>query len=511
MHPELAFVALFSVASAVALVARRFKVPYTVALVVAGLLLGNVKAFTPPRLTKELLYAVFLPGLVFEAAFAIEFDEFWKNKLGILIFAIPGLLTGMALTAAILVPTANALHFVSDFPLATAVVFAALIGATDPIAVVGLFKQLGAPHRLRVLIEGESLLNDGTAIVIFTLVADVVLGGRAWSPVSASLDFFRVVGMGLLIGGCIGYAISVVIHKVDDAMIEITLTTIAAYGSFVAAEHFHYSGVIATVTAGMLCGNHAARTGMSSSTRVAVAVFWEYLAFALNSIVFLLIGFEVHLSTLIAAWKPILAAYVAVTLGRAVMIHLVAIGLMPTREKLPRWWATILTWGGLRGGLSMVLVLALPTTMPHRELVVATTFGVVILSIVLQGTTMGWLLRACGLAGTDRPRDYELLRARMRLSRAALHELSRMREDHSADLIADAAAHYESALAKQKEQIAVVRAEDVREREHNLVRRRAVTAEKSALLGLYHAGEIGEDTYSTLVAELDEELVRFDD
>ena len=155
------------------------------------------------------------------------------------------------------------------------------------------------PYIVMERIEGESLLNDGTAVVLFTLVLAYV-NGNSMSIAGAGLDFVRVVGMGTLIGVAIGFAAAKVIQRVDDPMIEITLTTIAAYGSFVAAESFHYSGVIATVAAGMLCGNYAARTGMSPSTQIAVESFWEYVAFALNSIVFLLIGFEVRIDMLVS-------------------------------------------------------------------------------------------------------------------------------------------------------------------------------------------------------------------
>ena len=179
-------------------------------------------------------------------------------------------------------------------------------------------------------------------------------------------------------------------------MIEITLTTIAAYGSFLAAEHFHYSGVIATVAAGMLCGNYGARVGMSPSTRIAVETFWEYVAFALNSIVFLLIGLEVNFQALLASWQAILVAYLVVTGGRALIIFGASSLLRRTRERIPWAWSVILTWGGLRGGLPMVLVLSLPRDFPHRELLVSMTFGVVILSILVHGLTMSPLLQMAG-------------------------------------------------------------------------------------------------------------------
>jgi len=170
-------------------------------------------------------------------------------------------------------------------------------------------------------------------------------------------------------------------------MIEITLTTIAAYGSFLAAEHFHYSGVIATVTAGMLCGNYGARVGMSPSTRIAVETFWEYVAFALNSIVFLLIGLEVHFQALLDSWQVILVAYLVVTGGRALIIFFASSLLRRTRERIPWAWSVILTWGGL----PMVLVLSLAKDFPHRDLLVSMTFG----SLFFRSLSTGCRCRLC--------------------------------------------------------------------------------------------------------------------
>lgn len=498
-------VALFSVATAVALVARRFKVPYTVALVVAGLVLGTAHAFDAPHLTQELLYAVFLPGLLFEAAFALEFKKFVANKVAISALALPGLIAAIALTALLLMPVVEGLGF------AGALVFAAVIAATDPIAVVGLFKSLGAPKRLAVLVEGESLLNDGTAIVVFTIVLGVAMG-EPISLSSAALDFIRIVGMGFAVGALIGYGVSVVIHKVDDPMIEITLTTIAAYGSFVAAEHFHFSGVIATVTAGMLCGNYAARTGMSPSTRVAVASFWEYLAFALNSLVFLLIGFEVKLDALLAAWQPILIAWLAMTVGRAAIVYAVGFLLRRSREAIPPKWAAVLTWGGLRGGLSMVLVLGLPAALPHRELIQAMTFGVVILSILVQGLTMGPLLRRLKLIGQEASQaQYERLRGAVRGATAALEELERMEREGSVHgAVAEGLkAEYGKRLedAKSATQALHLEKEDLAQAERRTALRRALAAEKDALIGAHRAGRIGGESLDALLSDVDARLL----
>ena len=490
MHIEIALVALFAVATAVALVARRFKLPYTVALVIAGLALGTARAFEAPRLTKELLYAVFLPGLLFEAAYALEFRRFWQNKLAVFSLAMPGLVAAIAMTAGVLVPAVNGLHFVDHYTLGEGLVFASLIAATDPIAVVALFKTFGTPKRLAVLVEGESLLNDGTAVVVFSLVLALVMG-KPMSLSLAILDFARVVGMGVLIGAAVGYAVSMVIHKVDDPMIEITLTTIGAYGSFVAAEFFHYSGVIAVVTSGMLCGNYAARTGMSASTRVAVSSFWEYLAFALNSLVFLLIGFEVKVEKILEAWKPILIAYVSVLLVRAIVIHVV--GFL------------------LRGSLSMVLVLALPQEFPHRDLVVAMTFGVVILSILVQGLTMGPLLRRLKLVGISEGRaEYDRLKGALSAVNAALVEVEKMEIERGIPKVVtdEVRAHYARRADEYEEAVADLhlKAERLLEEDRLRAARRALIAEKDALVTAYKSGQIAEESYEHLVADVDARL-----
>lgn len=398
MQGEILVICLFCAATAVALLARWLKVPYTVALVVAGLLLGlvHVEGIGPPHLTKELLYTVFLPGLVFEAAFHLDLEKYWQNKIAIHALAIPGVAMAIGSTALLLQLPLHALHLVDGFSLKYALIFAALISATDPIAVVALFRSLGAPKRLVVLIEAESLLNDGTAVVFFTLILAMV-SGTGYSPLQAVLDFVRMIGLGTLLGLGIGFVASRLGRHVDDPMLEIMLTTLAAYGSFVLAEQLHLSGIIATVAAGMVCGQRSARSDANPATRIALQSFWEYVAFALNSIVFLLIGFEVHSAALLGSWRVILAAYMAVLIGRALLIYLVTLLLRRTREAMPWSWSAILTWGGLRGALSMVLVLALPSSFPFRESLVTMTFGVVVLSLIIQGLSIERVLHRLGL------------------------------------------------------------------------------------------------------------------
>jgi CPA1 family monovalent cation:H+ antiporter len=514
MANETIFLVLFIVATTVAIAARRLRIPYTVGLVLAGILLGVVHAFQAPQLTKDLLFSLFLPGLLFEAAFHLDFREFWRNRVSILSLAVPGVVAATALTTVILTPIVEALHVVAGFHWHYALVFGALIAATDPIAVVAMFKSLGAPKRLKVLMEGESLLNDGTGIVFFTLSLSLVSGHHVAAG-GLVLDFISIVGMGLIIGTAVGLAVSQVIRQVDDPMIEITLTTIAAYGAFVAAEHLQYSGVIATVTAGMFCGNYGARTGMSPSTRVAVETFWEYIAFALNSIVFLLIGFEVNLGALLASWPILLIAYLAVTVGRGLVILGVSGLLRLTWERLPASWSAILTWGGLRGGLPMVLVLSLPPDFPYRQLLVSMTFGVVVLSILLQGLTMPSLLRWLNIVrGHEDRLLYEYTRGKIQASHAALTQLDHMPQARLGDAktIAALRQEYEARIAQDEAKISALHleAEQLRNEEIHWARRHLLQVEKDQVMEAFHHGVLTQEVYDRLLADIDARLLRLE-
>ena len=509
---ESGFILLFVVASAVAIAARRLRLPYTVALVLAGLVLGTLHAFQPPELTKEILFAVVLPGLLFEAGFHLDFHDFRRDAWAILALAVPGLIASIGLTAVILTLVAGTLELEAGFAWSHALVFGAVVAATDPIAVVGLFRSVGAPKRLSVLLEGESLFNDGTAIVLFTLILASVTGGSSVAAGSMVRSFLTIAGGGALIGTLVGLVVSEVVRRVDDPMIEITLTTIAAYGAFVAAEALHFSGVIATVAAGMLCGNYAARTGMSPSTRVSAETFWEYIAFALNSIVFLLIGFRVRASDLVHSWLPITAAYLAVTMGRAIVVFGVSGLLRPTRQRLPVSWSVVLTWGGVRGGLSMVLALALPASLPHRDFLVTTTFGVVILSILVQGLTMSPLMRRLGIVRRDEARmQYERLRARVQTVNTALAELDAMARRRSApsDVLQALREEYDARVGDAERDVRNLHVEQDRFRQDEMLaaRRHLLITEKDHVLAAARRGDLGEEIANGLLTEIDGRLV----
>lgn len=396
MHTSNALILLIVVATAVSLATRRIGVPYTVGLVVVGLLLGMLHLIPAPQLDKDLLFEVFLPGLVFEAAYHVRSSDVRADAVPIIALAVPGVVVSLVLTALLVVTSSTLIPPVPTVAWPHALVFGALIASTDPVAVVSIFRSLGVPQRLTTLLESESLLNDGTAIVFFGLTLALATGG-AFETVPFLLDFLRVVVIGVAVGAGLGWIMSVVTRRIDDPVIEITFTVIAAYGSFALADYLGGSGVIATVVAGVMIGNLGARIGMSPATRRAVESFWSYIAFLLNSIIFLLIGFAVNLHNLLSSLPLVLLALLVVLVARLIMVTAVVTGGFRARAPIPARWIVPLTWGGLRGAVSMVLALALPEDFPGRERIISVTFGVVLLSIVLQGMTMGPLLRWLGL------------------------------------------------------------------------------------------------------------------
>jgi CPA1 family monovalent cation:H+ antiporter len=512
MNTEATFIILFSIATGIALLVRNFRVPYTVALVLTGLILGATGVMTPPHLTRELLFAIFLPGLLFDAAFNIEAREFWHNRFTIGALAVPGVLAGIVLTGVIVTTAITGADLVQGFAWQHGLVFGALVAATDPIAVVALFRELHAPARLRLLVEGESLLNDGTSIVALTLILAYV-GGSSASAGDLFVQFVTIVGGGVMIGGALGFILSRLIARVDDAMIEITLTTIAAYGSFVVAEQMHFSGVIATVTAGLICGNYARPVGMSPSTQMAVQTFWEYVAFALNSVIFLLIGFEVSFKGLLESWQLIIIAFTAVIAARAVIIFGISALLRRSRESISYSWSAAITWSGLRGALSMVLALALASSFPGRELLIRMTFGVVLLSILVQGLTMPAVLRRLGItiAGSSQ-NDYHFARGDLQVSSNMLDEVERVRRSHVVpdDLLDSIAEGYRKRRSEAQSELLAMHAsrDELRQSAAVSAVEHMLRVEKLEILSRLRSGLMARDVFDKLSASVDERLVR---
>ncbi len=376
---------LLFISALVAMLTRRLRLPYTVGLVLAGMgvYLANVRLEL--HLTKDLIFSIFLPPLVFEAALCIRWSEFKKDLPVVTTLATLGVLLAAAVTA-------GGMHYALGWNWGSAIIFGVLISATDPVSVIATFKEAAVQGRLRLLIEAESLLNDGTAAVAFVAVLGV-LAGEQQSALSLLGSLLLTISGGALVGGLAGWGFMLLAGRTSDHLVEITFTTLAAYGSFYLAEHWHLSGVLAALTAGLVVGNYGAPSRISSSGRHALEIFWEYVAFIANSLIFLLIGAQEAQEHFGGLWVPILVAIALVTLGRAVAIYPVCALFGWSRLEVDLRHQHILFWGGLRGALALALALALPADLPYRGSILTLTLAVVAFSVFVQGLTITPLLR----------------------------------------------------------------------------------------------------------------------
>ena len=376
----------------VAMLARGLKIPYTLTLVVTGLGIGMTRLLPQVHLQPSLLLTVFLPPLLFETAINLPLDALRRDWKPIAVYALAGTILSTFIVAGV---TARLL----GIPLPAAALFGSIISITDPIAVVSVFKSLRAGKRLTMLIEAESLFNDGVGAALFTVFLALAAGTRVSAPM-AFFQFFTLVGGGVLLGIAIGALASRIHFELDDHLIEITLTTVVAFGAYLSAESLHVSGVMAVVSAGIVLRNYGMETGMSEKTRFAISAFWEYAAFLVNSFVFLLIGIEVVFVRWQDKFFAVLCAIIAVFLGRLVVYPLSWL-MNRFDADIPLSWQHILHWGGLRGALSMALVLSLSPDFPQRPTLIAMTFGAVVFSLLAQGVSIGALLKRLGLAESD--------------------------------------------------------------------------------------------------------------
>jgi monovalent cation:H+ antiporter, CPA1 family len=400
---------LLIAAAIIAMLAKRLLIPYTVALVLGGFLLGVVHlpllsplqpGHRPDWLTPDVILILFLPALVFEGSVKLDARELLRNFVPLFLLANAGVLIAAFATGYLV-------HWMLGLPVLIALLFGSIISATDPISVLAILKDLRVDKRLSALMQGESLLNDGTAVVLFEILLGAAVAEKLSVSKGVGLYLLAVAG-GAVLGSALGYLASRVTATVDDPQIEITLTTILAYGSYLLAHHLHVSGVIATACAGLVLGNFGAKKGMSARTRTAMQSFWEYISFVMNSLVFLLIGLEIHVREFLQNWTSVLLAIAAVLLGRSLSVYLLVPVSNHFAENVPLRWQHVAVWGGLRGALALALALSLNSAFPYREQILNLTFGVVVFSILAQGLTIKPLLRVLRLADGYAPNKPDL-------------------------------------------------------------------------------------------------------
>ena len=382
------FLALLLIAGVVAMLARRFRVPYSVGLVITGSILSFFPFFSDVPLTKDLIFNVFLPPLVFEAAIQIHWKEL-RKQFPVLLMLVT---VGLCLSAAV---TALGMRYLAGWEWVSALLFGALIAATDPVSVIATFKEAGVHGRLRLLVEAESLLNDGMAAVAFAVILAAVAGSTPSISSIAGTLVVTIAG-GVLCGGMVAGAILLLLGRTEDSLVEFTFTTVAAYGSFLLAEHFHFSGVLSSLTAGLLVGNLGALGALCPRGTETITAYWEYLGFLANSVIFIIIGIHESHRDFASAWVPAFIAILLVILGRAFAVYPCCAVFGRSVLRVQGNHQLVLFWGGLRGALALALALGLPPWVPNREAIISVTFAVVAFSIFAQGLSMTPLLRRLG-------------------------------------------------------------------------------------------------------------------
>jgi CPA1 family monovalent cation:H+ antiporter len=398
----------------VALLSRRLRIPYTLLLVIVGFIVGLMPFLPNEHLDPNLVLYVFIPALLFEGAWNAELNRLEAEWLPIVLLAIPGMVLSLLVVAV-------ALHVGIGLEWLLALLVGAIVAPTDPVAVIALFQQLGVPDRLRILVEGESIFNDGTGGAAYELVLAVLLPALGLAEVSGEPSFQNTPALGIiaevlwlifggfLLGLGVGWLVSHLLRRIDDHLVVITITIAVAYGMYLLGTALSTSGLLAVVGAGLVMGSYGRKHAMSPRTIEAADDVWEFIDYLANSLLFLLLGFELSLTNLVQSFPGIFFGVLGAIIGRVLMIYV----FMPLQNILARWWAhprlkrsprlarprpvppawrPVMVLSGLRGALSLALVLSLPEALAQRNLLTDIVYGVILVTLLGQGLTLRVLL-----------------------------------------------------------------------------------------------------------------------
>src|SRR5215211_1640124 len=430
-EPELLLLVLMVVVGGLSVLAGTIRVPYPILLVLGGLVLGFLPGVPPAELPPDLVLVLFLPPLLYQAAFFSSPRDLRADARAITLLAVGLVLATMSAVAA-------AAHTVVDgLPWAAAFTLGAIVAPTDPLAATAIARRLGVPRRLVTVLEGESLVNDASALVAYRLAVGAVVAG-SFSLWGAGLQFVgRGIG-GVAIGLAVGWLIAEARRRIEDPVVEIVLSVVTGYAAYLPAELLGASGVLAAVTAGLYVGWHAPELA-SPSTRLLGFSFWEVLVYLLNAVLFVLVGLQLNLIL-----TGVSGSSALFLVGQAALVAAVVIGvrigwgftvpyLVRVLDRRPAQVARrvgarerlVSSWSGMRGAVSLAAALALPLSFPQRNLIIFVTFGVILATLVLQGLTLSWLIRRLGVQRDDSEAQEEL-RGRLRATDAALARLEEL-------------------------------------------------------------------------------------
>lgn len=509
--------ALLAATVVCASLATRLRVPYAIVLVLAGALLSLLPGLPTVELNPDLILFLFLPPLVYSSAWQISWREFRASLRPILLLAI-----GLVLFTTAGVAVVG--HFLLRLPWSIAFVLGAVLSPTDAVAANAIAKRMELSPRLVTVLEGESMVNDATGLVVYTFAVAAAVTG-SFQLGSASLQFVVVSLGGLMVGLVLSWPLAWLHRHLDDAPIEITITLLTPFAAYLLAEAVHVSGVLATLSAGLYLSRRSSRF-FSSTTRLEANAVWNVLVFILNGLLFLLIGLQLRHLLITVGDQPL-----TTVIGEASLISLTVIVLrliwVFTAAYLPRWlpphnmrtrdpylswrYVLIVAWTGLRGGISLAAALALPLSLQEgqpfteRDRLIAFTFGVILATLVGQGLSLIPLIRWLRITSDETP-EQERQQARRVAAQAALRRLQELAdqewvpETSLADMrgrfeekARHATEHLDGNLPPHEEEIA----------SHQRLSREVIQAERVAVIGLRDQGKIDDEILREMERELD--------
>ena len=520
MHDiEPLLLALMVAVAGLSVLARLVRLPYPILLVLGGLVLGFLPGMPDVSLPPELVLVAFLPPLLYWAGFFSSPRDLWADARSISLAAVGLVLVTMAAVAVAANAAVDGLGWPAAFALG------AIVSPTDPLAATAIGRRLGVPRRLITVLEGESLVNDASALVAYKLAVAAAVSGTfvAWQ---AGLRFVVGAAGGVAIGLGVGWLIAELRRRLDDPVVEIVISVVSGYAAYLPAELLDVSGVLAAVTTGLYVGWRAPQLA-SASTRLLGFSFWEVLVYLANAILFILVGLQLH---------PILGGLggtaVAVLVGQAVLVSAVVIAVrlgwvfsvpylvrlidrrqaqiarrLGARERL------VLGWSGMRGAVSLAAALALPLDFPMRNLILFLTFAVILATLVLQGLTLPTLIRRLHFQD-DGAEQHEELRARLAATHAALDRLDELAvEDWTReDTVQRLHNLYEFRRRRLKERAGIWEDDGAQDRSlaYQRLVRELLVAQRQAIVVLRNQGQISNDVMHRIERELDLEDSRLE-
>jgi len=504
---------LLLLATGVALLTRRLRVPYVTGLVLAGLPITELFS-RPIGLDPTLVLNLFLPILIFEAGINTDISRLRSTFKPIALLAGPGAVFSSAIIAVLL-------KFGLGLTWIPALFVGVILANTDTVSMIAVFKEIRVPSRLSTIVEGETLFNDAAALVSFNLILQVYSTGSLTLLQGIQQLLFIALG-GCVVGLVLGYLSIPVFARLDDPLSSLLLTVAVALGTFQVGQFLGVSGAVAVVIAGLIFGNFGLSRNTSASSRITLLSFWEYASFTVNTFIFLLIGVEIDLVTLWRALPGILLAVLAYQAARVLTVYPLLAGVRWFDRPIPLRWQHLLFLGNIKGSLSMALALSLPTTLPGREGLIALVFGSVLVSLVGQGLSLPWLVKRLKLSKfSDAQQQVEELQAQLMAGKAAQDELDSLLKSG----VLPKSVYEEMRSAYQVQVAAAERTLrefynrrpnefDENRGEHtklDAIRRRLLLAEKAALNEAMRKRILSEEIVRGRIQKIDEQLLRLDD